>query len=156
MYPSLKAYSTDRLLSLRLALDCAQPYLDLDQDIQDLYTYPERLRFSYPDEWRVFIRQQLIKRGITDEAMQQSLRVWDERLSGADIHAETFQSNDNIDAKQNVLSDEADMLYKLLEKTEQRLKAYQDVIADVKNIESAPNVSSLSSPLQRSLKKIIE
>ena len=48
----LSSLSIESLLLLRLAFNNEQDIVDIEQDINDLYLFPERLAFSYPDEWR--------------------------------------------------------------------------------------------------------
>ena len=161
MYQVLKNSSVELLLSLRVALDDPQPYLDLEQDIQDLYLYPERLTYSYPDEWRAYIRQQLLKRCISDEALQQYLSYQDntslkacstsqqqnsERLSVDLIKGLEFES----------LSDEAAILVSLMVDSADRVIAYQHVLAQIKSIQASSKVLPLVTPLQKDLQKLLK
>ena len=45
------------LLTLRLIFDEPDPAASIEQDLRDLYVYPERLTDSYRPEWRAFIKQ---------------------------------------------------------------------------------------------------
>ena len=54
MYKILKQLDIEMLMRLRFAVDKPEFYHDIDQDIKDLYAYPERLALTYPDEWNFF------------------------------------------------------------------------------------------------------
>ncbi|NRA43143.1 MAG: hypothetical protein HRU21_12670 [Pseudomonadales bacterium] len=84
MYSILKALNLDTLLRLRLALDKPELYHDIDQDIHDLYAYPERLQFTYPEEWRIFVRQQLAKRSIAETSLHSWLLHEAETITDAE------------------------------------------------------------------------
>lgn len=44
--------STESLLLLRVAFDNKDIVVNLQQDMMDLYLFPERLESSYKDEWQ--------------------------------------------------------------------------------------------------------
>ncbi len=69
MYQFLEDLEIAQLLILRFVLDTQEPYCDMDRDMQDLYQYPERLRESYPEEWRFYIKRQLRQRNIDPQAV---------------------------------------------------------------------------------------
>jgi len=55
------------LLALRLVYPPQQAVVSIDQEILDLYTYPERLETSYRDEWKAIALKALYRHGVSDE-----------------------------------------------------------------------------------------
>ena len=54
------------LLALRLLFAPQEWTMDIEQDIRDLYVYPERLDSSYRDEWRRIAKRALFREGFPD------------------------------------------------------------------------------------------
>ena len=50
------------LLWYRMVLDVPNDIVNLQQDVLDLYLFPERLQESYRNEWQVYIRKALMQR----------------------------------------------------------------------------------------------
>ena len=55
----LRSATIEQLLALRLLLDDPEPAHSIEQDIEDLYEFPERLEQSYPQEWRAYIKRKI-------------------------------------------------------------------------------------------------
>ena len=53
---NLSRASARFLLLMRIITDFGENERSLEQDIMDLYDYPERLQTSYLDEWRSWIK----------------------------------------------------------------------------------------------------
>lgn len=54
------------LLALRLMFSPNEWTMDIEQDIRDLYIYPERLDGSYRDEWHRIAKRALFREGFPD------------------------------------------------------------------------------------------
>ncbi|MDX1633747.1 MAG: hypothetical protein R3280_03865 [Marinobacter sp.] len=54
------------LLAIRLMFPPDHPAMDIEQDIRDLYSYPERLESSYRDEWERIACRALFDQGFRD------------------------------------------------------------------------------------------
>ena len=148
MYHILKQLDIAQLMCLRLALDKPEPYHDIGQDIQDLYSYPERLSYTYPEEWRLFVRQQLIKRGISDEALNAWL---------------TFQTNTqkldeslDISVSPDSLLAQVKVLQTAVANSVMRFSQAQAVLVDVQNIQSAAKVTIFEPQLKRQLNQLLD
>ena len=61
----LNTLSLSSIFLLRVALQREQDVIDIEQDIMDLYLFPERLELSYPDEWLAYIKRSLAIHQIT-------------------------------------------------------------------------------------------
>jgi hypothetical protein len=148
VYQILHELDIEILLRLRLALDMAEPYQDIDQDIKDLYAYPERLNFTYPEEWKIAIRQQLTKRDISE----QTLCFW------LDLKAEEagVQIPINYENLPHHLRSQAQLLIRLLADSHSRFMRAKIVLSDVLMIESAPEVSPLVPTLKRQLTRLLD
>lgn len=76
------------LLFMRLLLDEERSKSTLEQDINDLYAYPERLHESYKDEWRSWIKNTVHRQAFTDanisdeEALQRFLQKQHDEKAG--------------------------------------------------------------------------
>ena len=130
MYQALKTLELEQLLRLRLALDKPELYHDIEQDIHDLYAYPERLSFTYPDEWRIFIRQQLMKRGIDDG----ELNTW---------------LADETASPEQTLAD-------LIASSEERFLEAKAIVDEVLHIQAAPDITPITPALKRDLDKLLD
>ena len=148
VYQTLHELDIETLLRLRLALDIPEPYQDIDQDIKDLYAYPERLSLTYPDEWRIAIRQQLTKRDISEQA----LRFW------LDLKAEEAGARTpiNYEILPNFLRPQAQMLIRLVVDGQSRFMEAKEVLSDVLMIQSAPDVLPLVPALKRQLNRLLD
>lgn len=69
---ALQDASAGFLLLLRLILDIDKKNSNLQQDIHDLFEYPERLENSYSDEWRSWIKNVLHRRAFRDRCKSDS------------------------------------------------------------------------------------
>lgn len=65
------------LLLLRLAFDDPDDIVDIEQDIDDLMRFPERLNCSYPDEWRSYLKRQFRIRQLDESDVLAVLRETD-------------------------------------------------------------------------------
>ncbi len=128
MYPSLKHLDLETLLRLRLAFDTPELYHNIDQDIQDLYAYPERLIYTYPKEWRIFIRQQLARHSVSEQDFEAFL-------------------NSALESD-SVLAD-------LLEQTSKRFEQTLAIVNEVQAIETSAQVTAITPPLKRKLKQLL-
>lgn len=54
------------LLAMRLLYPPQWVEVGIEQEIKDLYTYPERLASSYRDEWRAIATRALVNQGFRD------------------------------------------------------------------------------------------
>jgi len=52
----------DKLFALRVVLDNPNDNVDLNQDVNELSLYPERLYDSYIHEWRAYVKRAIVKR----------------------------------------------------------------------------------------------
>jgi hypothetical protein len=148
VYQVLHELDIEILLRLRLALDMPEPYQDIDQDIKDLYAYPERLNLTYPEEWKITIRQQLIKREISEQA----LCFWlDLKAEEAGVHIPI-----NYDNLSHHTRSQAQVLIRLLADSQSRFMRAKIVLSDVLMIESAPEVSPLVPTLKRQLNRLLD
>ncbi len=147
MYKILKQLDIEVLMRLRFAVDKPEFYHDIDQDIKDLYAYPERLTLTYPDEWNFFIRQQLIKRDISEEALH---------------HWLDFQTDQNLD---KTSTNDMELLNKLSQATslaalaaisEPRFIDAKAILSEVQSIQAAPHVTPLAPLLKQQLDKLLD
>jgi hypothetical protein len=136
------------LMRLRFALDTREFYHDIDKDIQDLYPYPERLTFTYPDEWKSFIRQQLIKRDISEEALQHWLVLQAE--PDAD---QTLASDTSLPA---ALFTQVKVLAAWVAESEPRFIEAKAVVNEVQRIQSAPDVTAITPLFKQQLNKLLD
>ena len=148
MYQVLHKLDIDILLRLRLALDVPEPYQDIDQDIKDLYAYPERLNLTYPEEWKIAIRQQLTKREISEQA----LCFWLD-LKAEELGAQISIKYENLP---HYLRSQAQVLIRLLADSQSRYMRAKTVLSDVLIIQSAPEVSPLVPTLKRQLNRLLD
>lgn len=155
MYKILKQLDITMLMRLRFALDKPELYHDIDQDIQDLYPYPERLNFTYPDEWRIFIRQQLMKRGISEHALHSWLSAEAENDALALEEDGNTTSTHDPSLPQPPLS-EVQKLAALVVNSEPRYIDALAVLRQVQHIQSAPDVTALQPLRKRQLNKLLE
>lgn len=72
---NITSLSLTSLLLLRVALDDETDNTDLEQDIQDLFLFPERLLDSYPDEWRSYIKRRAVKLNINLNNMDEDSKL---------------------------------------------------------------------------------
>lgn len=122
----LASLSVRSLLLLRLALDTEQESADIEQDIRDLYLFPERLVSSYPDEWRAYIKRELAKLNINEPRVSAL-------LSGASAH--------DIHQEQ--------LLFHKLRNAKLRYERLSHVIDDVESASASSNVAILQTPLHK-------
>jgi hypothetical protein len=128
----LNTLSYRSLLLLRVALESPDDVTNIEQDITDLYLFPERLELSYKDEWLAYIKRALAHINISQDELQAIMNN---------------DSSQNIDAAKhfNQLITEADPKY-------QRL-VY--VLIEVEQLNSSSNISPLKTPLHRWLEWVI-
>ncbi|WP_051275364.1 hypothetical protein [Aestuariibacter salexigens] len=104
--------SDEILLGLRLVLDEPDPVASIEQDLQDLFTYPERLQESYRHEWVAYVKralaeelssEQLNDRHILEAFLQTRLHereMWINRVMDSGIRAiaktTALLSSDNV------------------------------------------------------------
>lgn len=67
-YLPVTRLSIDVLLALRLYYDSPTERVDIDKDIQELSEFPERLSGSYRAEWESFVKRQVAKQILHDDA----------------------------------------------------------------------------------------
>lgn len=92
------------LLALRLLFPPQRVAVSIEDEIRDLYTYPERLNASYTDEWRAIATRAIFERafddaGRSDQAnLEQYLRyLRDDAIPGCiQDHPELFRSLHDI------------------------------------------------------------
>ena len=148
MYKILKQLDIEVLMRLRFAVDKPEFYHDIDQDIKDLYAYPERLALTYPDEWNFFIRQQLIKRQISEEALHHWLDFQ------TDQNLDKMSAND-MELPNNKLS-QATSLAALAANSEPRFIEAKAILSEVQSIQAAPHVTPLAPVLKQQLNKLLD
>jgi hypothetical protein len=148
VYKILKQLDIEVLMRLRYAVDKPEFYHDIDQDIKDLYAYPERLTLTYPDEWNFFIRQQLIKRNISEQALHHWLAF------------QTVQDLNKIPANDMDLShiqlSQATALAALVANSESRFIDAKAILSEVQSIQTAPQVTPLIPLLKQQLNKLLD
>jgi hypothetical protein len=66
----LNTLSYRSLLLLRVALESPDDVTNIEQDITDLYLFPERLELSYKDEWLAYIKRALAHINISQDELQ--------------------------------------------------------------------------------------
>jgi hypothetical protein len=71
----IASLSLNSLLLLRVALDSETDNTDIEQDIQDLFLFPERLLDSYPDEWRAYIKRRAVELDINLNNMNEDSKL---------------------------------------------------------------------------------
>lgn len=92
------------LLAMRLSFPPDQMVVSIEKEIQDLYTYPERLETSHRDEWQSIAVKALHRHGFTaaGQTDQQSLDAYlgflrDEMIPRCiQDHLKLFQSLDEV------------------------------------------------------------
>ena len=148
MYQVLHELDIEILLHLRIALDIPEPYQDIDQDIKDLYAYPERLSLTYPEEWKIVIRQQLTKRGISEQALHFWLNLQAEEGS-----AKIPKNYENFP---HSFDSQAQALIGLMAVCQSRFMLAKVVLSDVQLIKLAPGILPLVPTLKRQLNRLIK
>ena len=96
---NLSKATSKSLFLLRIITDPEPNMTSLKRDILDLYEYPERLKDSYADEWRSWIRSQLHKRAFKDSSCSDALNLqafieqqYDERGEEIDMFFKTYSA----------------------------------------------------------------
>ena len=72
---ALNEASPQLLLLTRVIFDIDKNKSSLEQDIQDLYDYPERLTTSYVDEWRSWIKNVIHQQAFTENDKEDAVAV---------------------------------------------------------------------------------
>ena len=122
----LSSLSLESLLLLRLAFNNEQDIIDIEQDINDLYLFPERLTSSYPDEWRSYILSHLGKLGLNSTIL-------------ADILSDS----------QPPSTSQLEILQQQIKQAEPKFRLLIKIIDDVRASEQSNNVVPLKTPLHR-------
>lgn len=148
MYQVLHELDIEILLRLRIALDIPEPYQDIDQDIKDLYAYPERLSLTYPEEWKIVIRQQLTKRGISEQALHFWLNLQAEEGSA--------KISTNYENFPHSFGSQAQALIGLMADCQSRFMLAKVVLSDVQLIKLAPGILPLVPTLKRQLNRLLK
>ena len=185
MYSILKALNLETLLRLRFALDKPELYHDIDQDIHDLYAYPERLQFTYPDEWRIFVRQQLHKRDIaeanlhgwllheaetiTDAERDQLQALIDSSkvdaakadalaASASGLASASMPTSNSTSAPQqtSAQASEQPLLLRLLADSQPRFNEALQVMQQVQQIAAADDVTAITPALKQQLQQLMD
>lgn len=115
------------LLMARIALDKPLVAENLEQDILDLYLFPERLTQSYPDEWRSFIKRH-VKQYSSEE----------HKLNGV----MSLLHHPEIENK--------------IESIKERFERYRKIILESQAIVNSDAVATIETPLHRWLSKLID
>lgn len=124
----LNQLSVKELMTFRLLFDQIDPPQDIEQDLRDLYVYPERLHDSYIDEWRAFIKR--------------ALKAQCESVEGLDIEVLQRVVDRNISEKGEWLSS--------------ALALGLETIEHVRAIQEIPNVSAFKHPNSAALHRLIK
>ncbi|RXJ73840.1 hypothetical protein CS022_07600 [Veronia nyctiphanis] len=122
----LSSLSFRSLLLLRLALDKKEYACDIEQDIMDLYFFPERLVASYPDEWRAYIKRGLARLKIKEATVAAIL---------SDVPNEP--------------NEEQALLLSKIRNAKPRFDRLIIVVEEVQQAQDADNISALKTPLHR-------
>jgi hypothetical protein len=122
----LSSLSLESLLLLRLAFNNTQDIVDIEQDINDLYLFPERLASSYPDEWRSYIKRHLGKLGLNSDSL-------------ADILNDQHQHH----------SQQLARLHQQVKCAEPQYNRLINILDEVRASQQSGNVVPLKTPLHR-------
>ena len=115
------------LLMARIALDKPRATENLEQDILDLYLFPERLTDSYPDEWRSFIKRH-VKQYASEEHKLNSIM--------------SLLHHPEIENK--------------IESIRMRFERYRKIISEAQAIVNSDAVATIETPLHRWLSKLVD
>ncbi|MFD2179817.1 hypothetical protein [Veronia pacifica] len=122
----LSSLSFRSLLLLRLALDANEYGCDIEQDIMDLYLFPERLAESYPDEWRSYIKRGLARLKIKESSVAAMLSD-----------------------QPHTLNDDEEKLLEKIRNAKPQFDRLIAVVDEAQRAQHADNVSALQTPLHR-------
>lgn len=120
----LSSLSLESLLLLRVAFNNEQDIVDIEQDINDLYLFPERLTLSYPDEWRSYILRHLGKHNLN-------------RAILADILSDKEQYN----------SPQIEHLHQQIKRAMPQFKRLMQIVDNVRASQQSGNVVPFKTPL---------
>ncbi len=118
--------SIDVLFALRLLYDDADPTQNIDQDIADLATFPERLHGSYRDEWEA-----VVKRGLAHQLLH-------------DQHRPAMEVIDDIMTQVH-----------LIHSNDRRFQTLMPLITQAQTIVAADNTAVFPSPLRQQLTALL-
>ena len=125
---SLSSAPINALLLLRIVTDTQDNQSALEQDIQNLHAYPDRLYLRYPDEWRARIKLTLLSNAFNAQDLSDALSL-QRYLEKQFLHRETEINN--------------------------RFRRYRQIIEHVSKIEQAENVYPLKSKNTEPLQHIV-
>ena len=118
------------LLMMRIVTDFDGPTSSLKHDIYDLYQYPQRLKDSYLQEWRSWIKRVLHTEAFNDATLSdaESLQAWLDQTNKIHHHkivknykeyvkvlelVEVMQESDNITPMKTRVQRTLDMLMQM-------------------------------------------
>lgn len=115
------------LLMARIALDKPLVAENLEQDILDLYLFPERLTQSYPDEWRSFIKRHVRQYSSEEHKLNGVMPL---------LHHPEIENK--------------------IESIKERFERYRKIILESQAIVNSDAVATIETPLHRWLSKLID
>lgn len=115
------------LLLLRTVLDEHHLTEDLEQDMQDLFLFPERLTESYPDEWRAYIKR---------------------KAKRFNLHADTTDPMANLKSDNTFVNE--------FRNAQPRYLRYSRIVKQIDALEASDRVTSIKTPLHLWLDSVLK